>query len=139
MSALELELVTQPSDDDHNAIRQPLIDYNASKVDGPWGPLAILPRCDDGAVRGGLWASYCYDWLFVELLVVPEAARGQGLGARMLQQAERWAKEQGCVGVWLDTFSFQAPGFYEKQGYSVFGVLDHYPGETQRFFLRKML
>ncbi|WP_247749109.1 GNAT family N-acetyltransferase [Rhizobium sp. L245/93] len=57
----------------------------------------------------------------------------------MLQQAEGWARERGCVGVWLDTFSFQAPGFYEKQGYTVFGVLDHYPGEMQRFFLRKML
>lgn len=139
MSGLDLELVTQPSDEDYNAIRQPLIDYNASKVDGPWGPLAIMLRDEAGTVRGGLWASYSYDWLFVELLVVPEAFRGQGLGARMLQQAEGWARERGCVGVWLDTFSFQAPGFYEKQGYTVFGVLDQYPGQTQRFFLRKML
>lgn len=140
MPALDMTLVTAPTDDDLKAIRKPLAAYNASKVgDKPSGPLAILLRDSEGQVQGGLWANYYYDWLCVDLLVVPEAVRGQQLGSKMLRQAENWAKEKGCVGIWLDSFSFQAPGFYEKQGYSVFGVLDRYPGDTQRVFLQKML
>lgn len=43
-----------------------------------------------------------------------------------------------CHSAWVDTFSFQARGFYEKLGYTVFGQLD-YPPEHRRFFLEKRL
>jgi hypothetical protein len=52
--------------------------------------------------------------------------------------AEGRAVERGCHSAWVDTFSFQAPGFYRKLGYEVFGELD-YPPEHKRFFLRKRL
>jgi hypothetical protein len=41
----------------------------------------------------------------------------------MLLQAEQEAKARGCRGAWLDTYSFQARGFYERLGYAVFGAL----------------
>lgn len=53
--------------------------------------------------------------------------------------AEAIAHDKGCVGVWLDTFSFQAPDFYQKLGYSVFGELKDYPPGYSRFFLQKRL
>lgn len=43
----------------------------------------------------------------------------------MLLQAEQEAIARGCRGAWLDTYSFQARGFYERLGYAVFGILDH--------------
>jgi hypothetical protein len=46
---------------------------------------------------------------------------------------------RGCVGVWLDTFSFQARGFYEKLGYRVFGEVADYPPGHTRHFLKKSL
>ena len=49
------------------------------------------------------------------------------------------ARERGCIGLWLDTYWFQARSFYEKQGYEVFGALDDYPRGGQRFFLKKSL
>jgi hypothetical protein len=61
-----------------------------------------------------------------------------GLGRGPVAQAERIAVERGCHAAHLDTFSFQARGFYEKHGYAVFATLD-YPPERQRFFLRKRL
>ena len=136
-----LEVKLDPNEDDRRAILNPLLAFNDSKAgqDG-YKPLAILLRDDDDGIQGGLWAKCYYDWLFVELLFVPEVMRGQQLGAKLLAQAEQWAKEQNCIGIWLDTFSFQAPGFYEKQGYSVFGTLERYPPDThQRIFLRKLL
>jgi len=56
----------------------------------------------------------------------------------MLAQAEREALARGCRGAWLDTYSFQAREFYERQGYSVFGILDDYPPGQKRIFMQKV-
>ena len=65
-------------------------------------------------------------------------AQGQGDRARAHGAAERRAVERGCHSAWVDTFSFQAPGFYPKLGYEPFGELD-YPPDFKRIFLRKQL
>ena len=65
--------------------------------------------------------------------------QGQGTGRRILIAAEEEALRRGCRYAWLDTFSFQARGFYEKLGYSVFGTLEDYPAGHSRYFLRKTL
>jgi hypothetical protein len=40
---------------------------------------------------------------------------------------------------YLDTFSFQAPDFYKKLGYEVFGELQDFPHGHQRYFMKKRL
>jgi GNAT superfamily N-acetyltransferase len=134
-------LLEQPTDVDRKAILDTLMAYN-EQAGGPSGfqPLAILindPRT--GARLGGLWGRISYDWLIVELFVVPEQFRGQNLGSRILTQAEDYARQRGCIGVWLDTYTFQAPDFYKKLGYEVFGTLEDHPRGLQRFFVKKHL
>ena len=53
--------------------------------------------------------------------------------------AEQEALARGCRGVYLDTFSFQAPGFYRKQGYTEFGELEGIPPGHSHYFFRKLL
>lgn len=48
---------------------------------------------------------------------VAASARGQGLGAQLLTAFEREARARGCSHVFVTSFTFQAPGFYERQGY----------------------
>lgn len=48
---------------------------------------------------------------------VREDARGTGLGERLLTDFEAEARSRGCTHVFVTSFTFQAPGFYEKQGY----------------------
>jgi GNAT superfamily N-acetyltransferase len=86
---------------------------------------------------GGLYGRTGFRRLFVELLFVPEALRGQGLGGKLLQQAEAQAKARGCLGAWLDTFNAEARRFYERNGYRVFGEIADYPPGNTRFFLSK--
>jgi GNAT superfamily N-acetyltransferase len=122
------------------AIVAPLIEYNASQA-GPSGhrPLAVVLRNAHDQVAGGLWGSTSYGWLYIQLLVVPEAARGLGLGTRLMAMAETEALARGCGDVWLDTFQFQARAFYERLGYNCFGELPHYPNGCTRSFMRKAL
>ena len=124
------------------AIAQAIHAFNdaASGADGRSFPLALVvrePGSDD--VAGGLWGIGYYGWLFIELLVLPEAMRGRGLGTALMDQAEAAARSQGCIGVWLDTFSFQARGFYEKRGYAMFGCIDGYPPGQSRYWMKKAL
>jgi GNAT superfamily N-acetyltransferase len=48
---------------------------------------------------------------------VAAAARGQGLGAQLLTSFEHEARNRGCTHVFVTSFTFQAPGFYEHHGY----------------------
>ena len=103
-------------------------------------PLAVLLSYPDSdAVVGGLYGSTWMSYLYVNLLFVPEKMRGAGVGRKLMMEAEAEAIRRGCRAAALDTFSFQARGFYERLGYSVFGTLHDYPPGHSRFYLAKRL
>jgi len=123
-----------------NAIVGPLVAYNTDKTGrDDFRPLAAVLSDSGGQTIGGLWGRTAFGWLFVELLFVPESLRGQGLGRELMHRAEAEALTRGCHAAWLDTFQFQARGFYERLGYTCFGELSDYPPGFARYFLRKML
>jgi GNAT superfamily N-acetyltransferase len=136
---LNIELVCEPGDALRRAIMAPLAAYNEALA-GPSGyrTLAFALRDADGAVRGGLWGHTAYGWLYTQMLAVPEAARGRGLGRELMRQAEAEARRRGCAHAWVDT-QFGARAFYEKLGYAVFGELDDFPPGFRRSFLKKAL
>lgn len=137
---LRIELSQNPTEEERLAILQPLRAYNASKADGAVPePIALLVRDENGEIVGGLYAKLFYQWLFIDLLSVPEQARGQGLGSKLMQMAEELARDRKCVGLWLDTFEFQAPEFYRKHGYSEVGHIADYPPGHKHFFFQKRL
>jgi len=94
---------------------------------------------DDGTHVGGVIAVTYWNWLFVELMWVRDDLRGQGYGEKLLAMAEEEGRRRGAEFSYLDTFSFQAPEFYRKNGYEVFGKLDEFPPGYQRFFMSKHL
>lgn len=131
-------MVEEPTAEDRAAVAAPLLAYN--QAHGPHAsaePLVLLLKDDAGQTIGGLWGRTVYDWMYVELLAVPEMLRGKGAGVALMQKAEEIAIRRGCVGAWLDTFAFQARGFYERHGYTVFGELADHPKGSARYFLSK--
>jgi GNAT superfamily N-acetyltransferase len=108
---------------------------------GPATPrLLVIPIRDNaGSAIGGLWAVSLFQWMHVEMLLVPEPMRGQGIGSALMAMAETEAENRGCLGMHVDTFSFQAGPFYEKMGFSLFGVLDDCPPGHRRLFFQKRL
>jgi len=103
-------------------------------------PFDLYAYDDAGELAGGIVADTWGGWLAIDLVWVRDDQRRSGLGADLLRRIEERARdERGCVGVRLDTWGFQAKPFYEKQGYTVFGVLEDYPpGETE-YLLSKRL
>ncbi|AZC27097.1 MULTISPECIES: GNAT family N-acetyltransferase [Pseudomonas] len=139
--AIRIEMMVDPGEAERAAILKPLRAHNRAKAGDPkTEAIALLVRDEQtGEILGGLSAEIFYRWLYIELLAIPEQTRGQGTGSRLLHMAEDLAREKGCVGIWLDTFDFQAPAFYAQHGFSQFGQLDGFPPGHQRLFLHKRL
>lgn len=101
--------------------------------------MALLARGAQGNIVAGLTAGTYWGWLYVGRLWVDERLRQQGIGGRLLAQAEQEALRRGCHHAHLMTGSFNALPFYQKRGYTMFGELPDMPiGHTQ-YFVQKAL
>lgn len=112
--------------------------HRALDAAGPQ-PLELYVRDADGTLLGALIGSTYWGWLEIDKLWLDERLRGQGYGRRLMAQAEATAIRRGCQRAYVTTFSFQAPGFYERLGYVVVGRLDDYPPGAAFYGLRKAL
>lgn len=137
---MEFELTNNISEKDQNSIFQGLLEYNHSHLEAKEPEdLGIYLRNEEGMVTAGLVGSTFGLWLMVRYLWLSEELRKQGIGSRILLKAEETAKERGCRYVFLDTFSFQAPDFYKKHGYTEVLTLENYPVGGKRHYFTKTL
>lgn len=122
-------------------VTQGLEAYNLEQMKKPGGydDVELYARDESGQVVGGLFGHSGMGWLYVDYLWLQADQRGSGLGAQLLALVEEEARRRECVGVFLYTYSFQAPGFYQKQGFEVMGVLEDCPPGHQRIYLKKHL
>jgi GNAT superfamily N-acetyltransferase len=101
--------------------------------------ICFVLQSSDGEAVGGVTGVVHWDWFSLDLMLIQEQFRGRGYGQQLLALAEEEARKRGATKVHLDTFSFQAPGFYEKYGYEVFGQLDEFPAGHRRIYMTKAL
>ena len=111
------------------------------KTAGPfhYSRIVLSARNESGRVVGGLILQSYWTESYVEVLWLEDRARGQGLGRELMQEAERRARRRGSRLIHLNTYSFQAPGFYEKLGFKRFGGMEGSPRGASRHFFVKVL
>ncbi|MGW5401154.1 GNAT family N-acetyltransferase [Streptomyces sp. NPDC003952] len=81
------------------------------------GTFSVKVTDEAGELIGGLSASTWGGLCGIELLWVREDSRKDGWGGRILRAAEAEARRRGCDRVAVSSYTFQAPGFYERHGY----------------------
>ena len=136
---LSLDEVTQTAENPFVTVNTLLSDFNAGHVGlTKHVPLWLLARDANGKVQGGLLGQTYWSSCSIDVLTVAEPYRRQGIGSCLLAKAEEIARERGCIGVRLDTMSFQAPDFYIRHGYGEFSRIDDYPpGYTRHWFMKR--
>ena len=132
------ELIEADVDSIHAEIRRGIRSADPPDVGArDWQPLGLALRSPDGAIVGGLYGATMWGWLMIDGLWVTEEIRGRGFGRRLMLAAEEIAAKRGCGGAWLGTFDFQARGFYERLGYTVFAELTGLPPGHSHYHLKK--
>jgi GNAT superfamily N-acetyltransferase len=141
MTDFDVKLTDQPTEADEQVIQSGLADYNALRAGyRDWRPLAALLRDPQtGKTLGGMIGRTSYGLLFIDLVYLPESIRGQDIGSRLLQMMETEGANRGCKSAFLFTISYQAPGFYERHGWTEFGRIACDPPGTARVFMTKTL
>ncbi len=112
--------------------------FNKAACGSDYKLLAITLR-EGNAIVGGLIGETYWGWLYINALWVAEKLRRKNLGKALMKKAESEARKRGIRHVFVDTYSFQAPGFYRKLGYRQFGKLSDCPKGHSRHFLQKAL
>jgi GNAT superfamily N-acetyltransferase len=136
-----LTLTDQPTGSDEAVIQGGLAAFNAQKTGyRDWRPLAALLRDPDtGETLGGMIGRTSYGLLFINTVFLPETMRGQDIGSKLLGMMEQEGVRRGCKSAFLFTITYQAPGFYERHGWTEFGRIACDPPGAARVFMTKTL
>jgi len=134
-----IEICKEWKEEEVSIVRDGIISYNMNlnpsypRVE----PVNLILKDDKGKVIGGLLGKIYLLGLFIDILWIDNNYRNLGYGYRLLSEIEEIGRAKGCKFIHLDTFSFQAPDFYKKCGFKVFGILDSYPEGISRYYLKK--
>lgn len=127
-----------PSSEDAQFLEDQLYDFNSAQTGRDDGQLfAFLVRNEKQEIVAGLsgwtWAYACE----IRTLWVHPTWRGQGYGRDLLKSAEQEAQARGCSVMLISSYSFQAPAFYQKVGYTLAWQLNDFPPGHSYCFLVK--
>jgi GNAT superfamily N-acetyltransferase len=137
MSKPIITIENDPPAEDVRRLWDGLHEYNFSQTGLEGQLISVFLRNEQRQIIGGAHGWTAYGWLHIRALWLKKDHRHKGWGSRVLQATEAEAIKRGCRHAYLETFSFQALGFYQKNGYRVFGELDKVAGDHRWYFLRK--
>ena len=138
MAALEITVHDQPEAGDARVVDGGLDASNGAAFDDV-RPLACFLRDAAGAVLGGAVGRRWGECAELQQLWVRPDLRRQGLGAQLVRAFEQQAAARGCVRVYLETFSFQAPRLYRSLGYEMRHTIAGYgPGIQKHWMLHEL-
>jgi ribosomal protein S18 acetylase RimI-like enzyme len=138
MTTWQLKVETEPALEDVRLLGDRLYDYNVEHTgrdDGQW--LAVFSRDEKDQIVAGLHGWTWSGWLKINYLWVSAEERRRGRGRQMLLMAEAEARKRGCSRATLYTYSFQAPDFYRRHGYSIVATIEGLPEGHRQYTLVK--
>ncbi|HET7410995.1 MAG TPA: GNAT family N-acetyltransferase, partial [Paracoccaceae bacterium] len=111
--------------------------WNRRQTDWNWATFSVALR-EDGRLLAAGRGIVNMGLVEIRGLWVEPALRGRGIGRRLLAAIEAEAARRGCIRAALDSYSWQAPGFYERAGWRRFAVLDYPNGTSRHWFVKEL-
>ncbi len=137
-----METITEfnPSSIETDFLEKKLFQHNCNEIKNyNYEDFIIKSVNEQNAIIAGMHGQIGGDWLYIASLWINKKFRKQGLGKRLLDQAESIAIQKKCYGIYLFTYSFQSPDFYKKFGYHVFGTLENFCKNSSKIYMKKIL
>lgn len=141
---MRVEIELAPSQSDKDVLRHGIARFNDETIDG-LEPIDleqrfhVMARDAAGVLQGGIRATCYWNTLHIELLWLSEDVRGSGIGRKLIDQAEAFAIGNKCENAFVETTSWQAKPFYEKNGYRLMATLHDRPKGHSTHYLSKLL
>lgn len=139
---MKLEITKEYTDEEEKYIIQRYMDEfykNQVSRENESEEINLTVKDNEEKLIAGILSKRVMDFLWVSFLWVDESYRGLGYGKKLLLKLEKIAKEKGYKLIRFDTFSFQAPEFYERLNYKLIATEDNYPeGHTHYFFNKEI-
>ena len=118
-------------------------EYNLRKVPAlaaAWTALDYVVKNESGTEIAGILSGIGYwNGLEIRIIWVEASYRSKGIGTMLLAHVENIAREKGATVSMLDTFDFQAEGFYQKNDYKPIGEVKNFPHGHKRIYFSKRL
>lgn len=141
-TTMTLHITNVNNDEMKKYVRDHVFYYNMQhfpdEIKGRYQEIHLFLQDEEGQVYGGLLGETCWNWLEIHYLFVEPSLRGQRYGRKLIQEVEKIALKKKCDFIKVDTLSFQALDFYEKEGYEVYGKIENAGGYTH-YYMKKEL
>ncbi|MGE5943275.1 MAG: GNAT family N-acetyltransferase [Flavobacteriales bacterium] len=138
---MNVKVTDKIDQESYDRVVELLVEYNLSKTQQFKNeinkPIEIIARNSNGEIIGGLYGRSIWGTLEIKTFVVKTENRNEGIGRKLIIEAEKEAKNRNCRFISLDTFSFQAPEFYEKLGFKKIGTESDFPKGFAKYYYRK--
>jgi GNAT superfamily N-acetyltransferase len=116
-----------------------LIGYNTEKMGKQKYKRFAISLRERGKIVGGIVGEVWTKVLFIQFFWIEQKYRSKDFGTKLIRAIEDEARRFGATRSYLDTMSFQAPGFYRSCGYEEFGSIEGYPEGVTRHWFTKTL
>lgn len=93
----------------------------------------------NGYLAGGASGKIEFGWYHLDQLWLDVNYRMSGIGSEIIKKIEQLARDKNCFGIKTETWSFQAKGFYEKNGFLVYAQLEDFPPGSTEYHLKKLI
>lgn len=130
----------EPNAEDFAALAKGMLEYHAAKGHPRKSEkYSIFMKDENGKVFGGVIVTFLWNGMEIDSLWVDESLRGKGWGRKLMEEVEKEGIKRGCTISYTNTFPWQAPGFYEKLGYKLYGKLEDFPkGSHLNYYCKKL-
>lgn len=141
---MQIELTCNPTHEEAETLSRAIREFNAAAIPDLEPVEAekrfhVLTKSESGEVLGGIRATCFWNTLHIELLWLSEGLRGSGIGRQLVEAAEKFARQNGCENAFVETTSWQARPFYQKNGYRHVATLNGRPRGHASHYLSKTL
>jgi len=125
---------------DKKVLVKGLLSHHASKGHPRKSELfSIALKDKKNKLLGGVVVCFLWNGMEIQSLWVDESIRKQGWACKLMEVVEKEAIKRGCTVAYTNTFPWQAPEFYKKLGYTLYGKLDNFPKGSNLSYYKKNL